>query len=283
LKKNAIMHYIEFDVPQSLERYLQCAWRLQDQEPSTTPATIYPDGRCELMVHLATPMAWLQLDGEWRQQQTTLFAGQLTTAIRLAARGPVDCLGFRLRPAASASLLNASVAKHKDQVIALAQIDVEFARSMTEVASGFVKDSSRPALWDVLSRRLNTHSIDHRIESAVTRLEAEKGQTRIETLAADQAMSLRSFQSRFQATVGLTAKQFARIIRLQATLRALDSGTESLAELALNAGYSDQSHATRELGQLTGLTPSRLRAALGEDREDESTIRLAAAFVRGRR
>ena len=72
-----------------------------------------------------------------------------------------------------------------------------------------------------------------------------------------------------------------RVLRLQATIRAIDRGGESLAQLACDTGFSDQAHATRELQQLTGLTPARLRAALRSARDDDRTVQLAAAFVRG--
>ncbi len=91
---------------------------------------------------------------------------------------------------------------------------------------------------------------------------------------------MRGFQARFRAEVGLTPKEFARLMRLQATLRALDL-TPSLSALAADAGFSDQAHATRELQRSTGLTPASLRANLRRDRDGDAAVRLAAAFVRG--
>ncbi len=276
------MQYQEFEVPESLRRYVHCAWRLHDPVPAGDPETIYPDGRCELMVHLADPMSMFELDRGWCQQSPTLFAGQLRAAIRLAARGEVDCVGVRLKPAASACALEGPPAKLRDRVVDLSRIDAEFSDRLTTAAQAFAAEPTCPALWQLLEQRLVGRRVDRNIESAVARLERDHGQTRIEALAEAEAMSLRSLQIRFLRNVGLSAKQFARVVRLQATIRALDAGTGSLADLALEAGFSDQSHATRDLARLTGLTPARLRAALHEQREDEATIRLAAAFVRGR-
>ena len=41
-------------------------------------------------------------------------------------------------------------------------------------------------------------------------------------------------------------------------------------------------HPMRLVTRRTGLTPARLRTALRSDRDGDDTIRLAAAFVRGR-
>jgi AraC-like DNA-binding protein len=95
-------------------------------------------------------------------------------------------------------------------------------------------------------------------------------------------MSERSFQNTFRELVGLSAKEFARILRLQATIRRLDDGSRSMAELAIESGFADQAHATREVRRVTGTTPAKLRDALRRDRDGDSSVRLAAAFVRGR-
>ena len=125
-------------------------------------------------------------------------------------------------------------------------------------------------------------AIDPRIEQVIARLEAGEGAGPIAPLIAVSGMSERAFQGAFRKQVGLSAKEFARILRLQATIRTLDEGDRSMAELALERGFSDQAHATREVRRVTGTTPARLRDALRHDRDGDSSIRLAAAFVRGR-
>jgi AraC-like DNA-binding protein len=141
--------------------------------------------------------------------------------------------------------------------------------------------SDSAALWNLLEASVAGHRFDARIEGAVARLEGDRGGTRIAALASHSSMGLRNFQVRFLEQVGMAAKEFARVLRLQATIRQLDGGGTSLADVALDSGFADQSHATREIRQLTGLTPARLLSALRDQRGSEDTIRLAAAFVRG--
>jgi AraC-like DNA-binding protein len=132
----------------------------------------------------------------------------------------------------------------------------------------------------VALERCQRYEIDPRIEDSVAELLRSGGATRISTLAREVRLSMRGFQTLFRASVGLVPKEFARLLRLQATLRAIDGGGE-LAVLAADAGYADQAHATREIKRVTGLTPARLRAALSRDRDGDAAVRLAAAFVRG--
>jgi AraC-like DNA-binding protein len=276
------MEYLEFDPPQALRRHVQCVWRLRDSSLSTEPQTIYPDGRCELIAHLGQPMRIFEPEGGWRQQAHCVFAGQHQAAIRLAAVGEVHCIGVRLRPAASAAMAGARLGEFAERTVDLAQIDARFAVEFIAACREFSLDPKARSFWQCLESRVLPHTIDERVEAAIAHLEAQHGQSRIDATAALSAMSLRSFQIRFLACVGLSAKAFARVLRLQATIRAMDRGVESLAQLAFDSGFSDQAHATREVQRLTGLTPARLREALRSARDDDRTVRLAAAFVRGR-
>jgi len=70
-----------------------------------------------------------------------------------------------------------------------------------------------------------------------------------------------SYVSRtFGAVHGRTIGAYLRELRLEAARAELTQSDRPLAEVALRAGFSDQSHMTRELRRATGLTPARYRA-----------------------
>ena len=275
---NRAVDYQEYPVPAELRRHFACVWRLKDARPRAGVQTIYPDGRCELIALLATrSRLWDAVIG-WHDQAETLFAAQRVTAVQFEANGPIDDIGIRVQPAASA-ILAPSLAPLRDRVVDLAGIDAGASRALKAAARDFVGGRSE-ALWKFLGGLAANHSIDEKIEASVTRIESSDGATRIDTLARAAGWSVRTLQTRFLARVGLTPKEFARLLRLQATLRALD-GDSPLAELASDAGFSDQAHATREVKRVTGLSLSRLREALQRDRDASTAIEIAAAFVRG--
>lgn len=86
----------------------------------------------------------------------------------------------------------------------------------------------------------------------------------------DSGLSHRRFGELFHRHVGLTPKGYARVLRLQRTLAALqrvptaDRGEgkpgDGLADIAAWAGYSDQSHLQRDFVECTGLTPRQYRS-----------------------
>lgn len=276
------MDYQEFEVPESLRRKLACVWRLRDPDPSPDGDVVFPDGRCELIVHLGTPMACWQLDRGWVPQDPVMFAAQQRAPIRLAALGPLDCFGIRLQPAASALIPGVKLPALRERIIPLGDLDPGFALALSRTVRASSATESESRLWQLLESRLASPPLDESVEKSVAALDDACGQVRISDLAGMLGLPMRRLQARFQASVGLTPKEYSRVLRLQSAIRLIDADRAPLANIAVDVGFCDQAHATRELQSLTGLTPARLSKALREQRNGKQALKLAAAFVRGR-
>lgn len=76
-------------------------------------------------------------------------------------------------------------------------------------------------------------------------------------------LSERTLRRHCDAAFGYGPKTLARILRFQRFLRlARAPGMTGLAALAVEAGYADQAHLTREARRLAGLTPGTIQAQL---------------------
>jgi transcriptional regulator GlxA family with amidase domain len=84
--------------------------------------------------------------------------------------------------------------------------------------------------------------------------------TRIEQVATDVDLSERQLRRRFHDAVGYGPKTLQRVYRFQRFIRAVDAsrGTCDLSMAAVEAGYADQAHLTRDCLALSGLTPAVL-------------------------
>jgi transcriptional regulator GlxA family with amidase domain len=80
-------------------------------------------------------------------------------------------------------------------------------------------------------------------------------------LAEDAAVTERQLHRRFVHAVGYGPRLLQRVLRLQAFLALCGSPRLGLAELAVRAGYADQSHLSRDTRELAGRTPAELRAS----------------------
>jgi AraC-like DNA-binding protein len=80
-------------------------------------------------------------------------------------------------------------------------------------------------------------------------------------------MSVRAFERKFRSSFHLTPQKYLRKLRMRMASRALVYTNESLANVALNCGFVDQSHFSREFRRHFGRTPRDYRAhyALGSD------------------
>lgn len=78
------------------------------------------------------------------------------------------------------------------------------------------------------------------------------------TLAADAGLGVRQFERRFLAHHGVALRDYRRLARFAMALSSLmrEHGRPTLAQAALDAGYVDQAHFSRDFRQFVGDTPS---------------------------
>jgi len=72
-------------------------------------------------------------------------------------------------------------------------------------------------------------------------------------------MSVRAFERKFHACFHLTPQKYLRKLQMRMASRALVYTRQSLAEVAIGCGFSDQSHFTREFRRHFGRTPRDYR------------------------
>lgn len=90
----------------------------------------------------------------------------------------------------------------------------------------------------------------------------------IDTLATHLALSASQLRRRCLHAVGVSPKVLQRTLRFQGFLALAQAGTiasgrrgaDGMAGLAVDVGYADQAHLSRECLRLTGLTPRQLLA-----------------------
>ena len=77
----------------------------------------------------------------------------------------------------------------------------------------------------------------------------------IASFAHECHLSRRQFERKFKEHSGFSPKDFFSIVRFKNVLKEIGQNTNSLAQIAINAGYYDQSHFTNEFRKLSGYTP----------------------------
>ena len=137
------------------------------------------------------------------------------------------------------------------------------ARELRDQLGAAVSPSQRfrileMALLARLARPVRQHPA---MRIALQRLTAQSGA--VGDVAAQLDLSRRRLIELFTAEVGMTPKVFGRVQRFQRAFSQARGRTPRWSELALQAGYCDQSHLIRDFVEFSGLPPTALLANVG--------------------
>ncbi len=106
--------------------------------------------------------------------------------------------------------------------------------------------------------------------------------TEVREVVRQSGYSHRRFIALFRRAAGLSPKTYCRVLRFRrAVERTFAARDASLADIALDVGYSDQPHFTREFRAIAGISPLQYRHASAVH-ANHVPIRISGNFVRGR-
>ncbi|UOE47429.1 helix-turn-helix domain-containing protein [Mucilaginibacter sp. SMC90] len=106
-----------------------------------------------------------------------------------------------------------------------------------------------------LISKLRDRNQDELILNSILRINAACGSVKMIQLATALNISQDAFEKRFRKVVGSTPKQYASIVRMRSLIDRWPANA-ALTEVALEAGFFDQSHFIKEFRKFTGMTPS---------------------------
>ena len=246
--------------PVHLAGLVELVWYYQG--PSSHPRKrIFPNGRVEVLVNLGQPYRTLVGTGV-RWLKTGCLSGLHAGPMVIEQPARQDVLGVRLHPAGARALIASPMREVTDTHLDLADL---FGRSADELVERCQEVTSleervRLAASWVESRVRGARPADPAIGWCAARIEGTAGSVPIAELRAQTGLSKTRLLAGFRDHVGVAPKLFARIVRFRRVLKTLQSGTQPLAQVALDAGYYDQPHMNAEFGELAGITPMQFLA-----------------------
>lgn len=91
----------------------------------------------------------------------------------------------------------------------------------------------------------------------ISRILETNGSVKINGLSKELNVSMKTIERRFQEYLGISPKQYCRLIRFFESLKhSYEPDSSNLSELAYRNGYYDQMHFVKEVKEFAGLTPS---------------------------
>lgn len=237
--------YREYAPSPALAPHFRCLWSHEIRTES--PIAIVPDGYCDLLF-----------------ADSHLFVvGPDRTAAFPPMMPGMRIIGARFAPGAGAAWLKLPLSEITGLSVPLSDLAPEKAALLAPRLSDCPDEAATLPLFAALLSELAREEAEPDPEARLIFATADHGSGRIGDLQQRLDIGERQLRRRAHHHFGYGIKTLERIRRLQrfmALCRA--SETLSLAALALEAGFSDQAHMTREIGELTTLTPSAMLAQL---------------------
>ena len=220
----------------SLERSVECSWSVVASDPGNH--SVLPDG-CADIVWL--PDDSLRVIGPMTRQQTFRFPS--------GAR----IVGVRFRPGMAATYLRTAPSEVTDTSATLEDL---WGRSARELRQRIAEAESVDEARSLLLSSLAPPPTPTFLQRAIEFISRQNGIIDLEFVARQANLSPRQFRRRCLEETGLTPKHLCRILRFRnARLLAAASARPIWSDIALEAGYFDQSHLIRDFLEFTGQTP----------------------------
>src|SRR4051794_26352109 len=246
-------NYRELPPPPALRDAVEAVWLRQPALQDGRSIAILPDGCMDLIYRYK-----VREDGGLGGGQL-LVSGPDRSAQQITLQRDIGFFGLRLRPGRARQLLDVDARPLVNAGTVVAAIFPQLARLEQRLADcRSAADLVRRLEHEVglLAGRTTNAAPPRRVLAALARL--RQSPIRVDALAGELGLTPRSLHREIVAWTGLGPKRLARIFRLQTSLCRLRAGRNSLALLAMEAGYADQAHMTREFRALAAATPRSL-------------------------
>jgi AraC-like DNA-binding protein len=253
------LDYLGFKLipPGSLFRpYVQAFYHFRRDVPlaETYEEYMHPNGGFGIVFNLGDPV---RLDGELVTEPVFLDSTN-TVSRKMGFQGRVELMGVNFHSSGAYPFFRLPLHELRDE-------------------RGLPNGLDRPGLLDLHEQLCETWSVPDRIQllrewllgrlalgtersklthASVNILRIRNGQLAIPFLAQKLAVSQRHLERLFHTQVGMSPKQYTRLLRVMTARVALKQlEDETTTSLGARLGYFDQSHFIREFSSVVGLTP----------------------------
>jgi len=241
----AIGRYREWLPPPALRGAFGQLWRSDLPADQGGEVTVLPDGCVDVL---------------WRDGRLYVV-GPDVVAARPQLTAGAQVLGARFAPGAARAWLGLPLSEIVGVAVELDAVLGSKARVMAERLNNTGDAALREQRFaQELARLLGAEDPGHRVAAAVF-ANIRAGHTDLAELATLLQLSTRSMRRLCHEQFGYGPKMLDRILRLQRLLKLARARPQAgLVELALDGGYADQSHLSREVRALAGMGAAQLCA-----------------------
>ncbi len=222
-----------------------------------------------LIINFGSPIRLFEVGNPSKWHDFGSFTtGAYDTYQLVGSAGPSGGVQINLTLLGARLFLGRPLVDLKNRAVDLEDLLGRSARLLTGELHDAPDWDARFAIVDraVASRVLAARAVPSGVLCAWHRLNASRGRTSIGRIVDEVGWSSKHLIARFREEIGLTPKVLARILRFGHAVHLIQGGRATkLIDVALDSGYYDQAHFTRDVREFAGVTPGELVASLLPD------------------
>jgi AraC-like DNA-binding protein len=258
------MNYTTYAPHPHLSAFVKCYWTLAGPKTAEPEKQrIVPDGCMEMIFHLGDLYKQYIDNGSTMLQPKSFVFGQITQALDIEPTGETEILAIRFHPEGFTPFASLPVKVMENRAVPLHELFGENGLELEKEVLLAPTHAQRVKIIEsfLLNRMMRAESIDRIAKASVEMMMQLNGQLSVNELAEDLNIQRRQLERKFSSVIGLSPKQLAKMIRIQATLKMLaHKKLTSLTDIAYEGHYYDQAHFIKDFKEFTGLSPKEFYA-----------------------
>lgn len=248
-----------FEPHSDLKEFVKRYWTL-DGEKDNTPLinTIVPDGTMKLIFHYGDTYKHHSKSGNVTILPKCFLIGQLTQPYIIEPVGVTGSFVVQFKPNGFLPFTTIPIKEMENTAVPLDKLFGAEGTKLSEQILNANATSERIQIIEtfLLSKLAQKKTIDNIVKSTVDTIFNSNGKFSVNEFSKSNNIDRRQLTRKFSTTIGLSPKQLAKTIRIQATLKMLlNEEQKSLTDLAYENEYFDQAHFIKDFKEFTGLTP----------------------------
>jgi len=267
------MQHQEFEPAEELRDTIQCFWyEKREFGEAESSFEVVPDGFAEIIFHFGSSCS-IAHNGNIEPLPSPFMIGLLNHPVHFYAKNSLKIIGIRCFPWSIFDLLGLPSGKDGVRI---------FEHSITELQTTLQQyindDKIEEAITYVQQYFLITKpqiSHENTLSKAGNALRETNGTMPVSRIATEAHSTVRTLERKFKQSSGHTVKDVSGLIRFEQVRNQLWTDPDAnLAALAIELGYSDQAHLSKEFKRYSGTTP----AAFAKNSKKEKRI-ISSNFI----
>ena len=241
--------YREIRPRPQFQSLIDCFWTFSQVGGRAESFKILPDACSDIIFDL--------------QREDRFFSGVMATFQYREVAGDAELLGIRFKTEIFSHFSKVPAIDYKNLTVDLQHILPANTYENLKCISKVSTVEKRIAFLEEVIGRLamqESTSQDHLVRAVIEVIRARNGNVNVGGLAKLYFISLRQLERRFKNCTGLTIKEFASIVRFDASREMITKHRSlSLMEISFQMGFFDNAHMNCEFKRIAGENPSSFR------------------------